>query len=85
MQPSRPGSSPLWKTLEGFAATHCTNCSMGWTRYGANSALTVCLLDRQPVLTGMTNCDQHEPDKMTCRSRGRFSCPGEVVCGIIHS
>lgn len=54
---------PLWKTPEGFAATHCTKCEMGWTRSGREGALTVCLLDRQPVLAGMTQCDRFKPSK----------------------
>ena len=55
---------PLWKTPEGYAATHCTQCKLGWTRTGSSGgALTVCLLDRQPVLSGMTNCDHYEPNK----------------------
>jgi hypothetical protein len=52
---------PLWKTAEGFAAEYCTKCKTGWTRTGENGALTVCLLDREPVLAGMINCDHYEP------------------------
>ena len=58
------GPHPLWKTPDGYAATHCTQCKLGWTRTGTSGgALTVCLLDRQPVLNGMTNCDHYEPTK----------------------
>ena len=57
------GPDPSWKTPQGFAATHCIRCSMGWTRVGTSGAITVCLLDRQPVLAGMTNCDRFEPNK----------------------
>ena len=57
------GPHPLWKTPDGYAASHCTQCTMGWTRTGSEGALTVCLLDRQPVLAGMTNCDHYEPTK----------------------
>ena len=53
----------MWKTPDGYAATHCTQCTMGWTRTGSEGALTVCLLDRQPVLAGMTSCDHYEPTK----------------------
>jgi hypothetical protein len=51
----------LWRTAEGFAATHCTQCKAGWTRTGAQGSVTFCLLDRQPVLTGMIDCDRYEP------------------------
>jgi hypothetical protein len=48
--------------LPNFAATHCRVCAMGWTRIGEKGGiLTVCLLDREPVLAGMTDCDQFEP------------------------
>jgi hypothetical protein len=34
----------------------------GWTRTGKDGgALTVCLLDREPVLIDMTDCDRYEP------------------------
>ena len=52
-----------WKTPQGFAASHCTHCEMGWTRTGEQGALTVCLLDRQPVLAAMTHCDRFTPSK----------------------
>lgn len=54
---------PTWRTPEGFAATHCITCEMGWTRTGHDGALTVCLLDRQPVLAGMKDCDRFKPAK----------------------
>jgi hypothetical protein len=45
----------------GYAASHCRNCSAGWTRVGTEGGvLTICLLDREPVLTGMTSCDRYE-------------------------
>jgi len=44
-----------------FALTHCMRCQAGWTRLRANGTkTTVCLLDREPVLTNMTNCDRYE-------------------------
>lgn len=52
-----------WVTATGFAQTHCINCKAGWTRYGENGSLTVCLLDREPVLLNMTDCDRYEPKK----------------------
>jgi hypothetical protein len=46
---------------QGFAASHCRNCAAGWTRTGKDDAvLTVCLLDREPVLMDMTGCDRYE-------------------------
>ena len=36
-------------------------CEYGWTRTGAEGGkLTVCLLDREPVLADMTGCDKFE-------------------------
>jgi len=51
----------LWQTPTGYAASHCSNCAAGWTRTGENGGkLTICLLDREPVLTDMTDCDRFE-------------------------
>ena len=45
-----------------FAVTHCMRCEAGWTRSGADGAkVIICLLDREPVLTNMTDCDRYEP------------------------
>jgi hypothetical protein len=45
-----------------FVTTHCMNCAAGWTRQGENGAkIVVCLLDREPVLNTMTDCDRFEP------------------------
>jgi hypothetical protein len=45
-----------------FATTHCMKCEYGWTRRGADGAkIVVCLLDREPVLPSMTDCDRFEP------------------------
>ena len=50
----------LWRQQD-FAATHCMNCKAGWTRTGASGkTLTVCLLNREPILAGMTDCDRYE-------------------------
>jgi hypothetical protein len=47
--------SLLWKTPQGFALSHCMNCALSWTRSGKEgSKLTICLLDREPVLDDMT-------------------------------
>jgi hypothetical protein len=64
--PSRHAPSSLWKTPQGYAAEFCTRCKAGWTRTGETGSVTVCLLDREPVLTGMTNCDRfdmREPER----------------------
>jgi hypothetical protein len=51
-----------WREPTGYAASHCMNCKAGWTRTGtAGKALTVCLLDREPVLAEMAGCDRYEP------------------------
>jgi hypothetical protein len=48
----------------GFAATHCRQCDLGWTRTGKEGGVrTVCLLDREPVLADMTSCDRYELKK----------------------
>jgi hypothetical protein len=57
-----PRHRPNWQTPTGYAATHCKNCEAGWTRTGKEGGeLTVCLLDREPVLADMTSCDKYEP------------------------
>ena len=51
--------TPAWRTPMGYADTHCRHCAAGWTRTGKEGGvLTVCLLDREPVLADMTNCDR---------------------------
>jgi hypothetical protein len=61
MQLTATGRRLLWKTPTGFGATHCMNCSWGWTRTGKDGAkLTICLLDKEPVLDEMTDCDQYK-------------------------
>lgn len=53
---------PAWQTPTGYAASHCRQCHAGWTRTGKEGGvLTVCLLDREPVLAAMTSCDRFEP------------------------
>ena len=55
------GRALPWKTPTGFGLTHCMGCKAGWTRRGADgAALTVCLLDREPILTEMTDCDRYK-------------------------
>ena len=52
----------LWQQPTGYAASHCSTCAAGWTRTGENGGkLTICLLDREPVLNDMTDCDRYEP------------------------
>jgi hypothetical protein len=44
-----------------FATTHCMKCEAGWTRKGPDGAIVVvCLLDREPVLPSMTDCDRFQ-------------------------
>ena len=51
----------LWQKSDGFAISHCQKCAAGWTRTGKEgNTLTVCLLDREPVLADMTECDRFE-------------------------
>ena len=58
----------IWSTPKGYAASHCLNCKAGWTRTGpGGGVLTVCLLDREPVLADMTDCNKfkaiEEPER----------------------
>ena len=60
-----------------FACTHCMQCTAGWTRRGENGAqIVVCLLDQQPVLTNMTDCDRYEPreeeEHLNLMTKGRM-------------
>ena len=58
------GRALLWQKPTGYGASHCMQCKFGWTRKGTDgAALTVCLLDREPILTDMTDCDRYEPKK----------------------
>jgi len=57
---TQKGRQLLWQKPQGFAASHCVRCGYGWTRTGAEGELTVCLLDREPVLADMTGCDRFE-------------------------
>ncbi|MGO9475871.1 MAG: hypothetical protein ACLPWS_21060 [Rhodomicrobium sp.] len=41
-----------------FATTHCMNCEAGWTREGEGARIVICLLDREPVLPSLTDCDR---------------------------
>ena len=57
-----PRQKALWGNSSPFAVTHCQNCAAGWTRKGTEGGtLTVCLLDREPVLADMIACDRFEP------------------------
>lgn len=56
------GRRLLWGKSEGYAATHCVNCAAGWVRSGPDGGtLTVCLLDREPILTGLQSCNRYQP------------------------
>ncbi len=51
-----------WVTPTGYAASNCRQCEAGWTRVGKEGGvITVCLLDREPVLADMVSCDRYEP------------------------
>ena len=55
------GRALLWRKPTGYGASHCMQCKFGWTRTGKDgAALTVCLLDREPILTDMTDCDRYD-------------------------
>lgn len=57
----RMQNKPAWQKPTGYAASHCRTCAAGWTRTGKEGGmLTVCLLDREPVLGDMTDCDRFE-------------------------
>ena len=61
MHHTHQGRALLWRTPQGFGASHCRRCKAGWTRTGeGDKALTVCLLDREPILADMTSCDRFE-------------------------
>ncbi len=56
----RPQNTLAWQTPTGYAASHCQQCELGWTRTGKEGgAVTVCLLDREPVLADMTSCNRY--------------------------
>ena len=63
----------IWTTPTGFAATHCRNCAMGWTRTGKEGALTMCLLDREPVLSEMTEPLPEDPDERLAELKHRIA------------
>lgn len=72
MQYTQRGRALLWGKADKFVTTYCQNCKAGWTRTaepGKNGAkpktLTVCLLDREPVLNGMEFCDRFEAREET--------------------
>jgi hypothetical protein len=62
MLPKTPHEPKIvWSTPKGYAASHCMNCKAGWTRTATiGGSLTVCLLDREPVLAEMANCDRYQ-------------------------
>ncbi len=52
---------PLRPKHSAFITTHCTNCAAGWTRLRPDGeAVIVCLLDREPVIQDMADCDRFE-------------------------
>jgi hypothetical protein len=80
----------LWKTPDDFGQKYCRNCQCGWTREGKdsegkdNAVLTICLLDREPIMEGITRCDRFEPKEEeaewsgSCTLAARRSTTGRV-------
>lgn len=65
-----------WQTPTGYAASHCRNCDLGWTRTGTEGGvLTICLLDREPVLAEMVDCDRFEPKALKKDPADQESAP----------
>lgn len=55
-------NNPRRPKHSAFITTHCTTCAAGWTRVRPDGeAVIVCLLDREPVITDMADCDRYEP------------------------
>jgi hypothetical protein len=54
-------NKPSYETPTGYVASHCMRCEAGWVRTGKEGGkLTVCLVDREPVLADMTDCNKFE-------------------------
>ena len=67
---------PHGQTPTGYAVSHCRNCEMGWTRTGTEGGvLTICLLDREPVLANMVDCDQFDPRELKKTSADQKAAP----------
>ena len=50
-----------WRQPSPFAESHCMTCAAGWVRRNKSGGyLVVCLLDRDPVLPEMIQCDRFE-------------------------
>jgi hypothetical protein len=61
VQDNHSGQAPIIPPAATFAVTHCQRCAAGWTRGKSGGVVvTVCLLDREPVLPGMTSCDRFQ-------------------------
>ncbi len=66
------------QTPTGYAVSHCRNCEMGWTRTGTEGGvLTICLLDREPVLANMVDCDRYEPKALKKAPADQEAAPME--------
>jgi hypothetical protein len=62
--PPKTSGEPSGPAPASFAVTHCRKCAAGWTRTLSDAGVvTVCLLDREPVLKNMTHCDRYEEKK----------------------
>jgi hypothetical protein len=57
----------------GFVKTHCMTCLAGWTRQTSKGGcIVICLLDRQRVMSNLTDCDRYEArETMQQKPRGR--------------
>ena len=54
-----------WGQPTAFMRSHCLKCKAGWTRTNEEGkSLTVCLLDRAPILPGLSQCSRFELGKL---------------------
>lgn len=58
----KSGKATPWRAPSAFAESHCMKCEAGWVRRNKSGAcLVICLLDRDPVLADMVQCDRFDP------------------------
>ena len=78
MTPKDSEQGTPWQTPTGYAASHCRNCDLGWTRIGTEGGVrTICLLDREPVLSEMVDCDRYEPKALKKAPADQEAAPME--------
>lgn len=52
---------PQPEDMSEFVKTHCHTCVYGWTRTNPQgNQLAVCLLDREPIYSNLTDCSRYE-------------------------